>query len=59
MGQVQPSNVKDVLLAWKKAIGVGTWKGVPLAVWWCMWKEWNCRIFKAKLYPFKISSFVF
>ena len=49
---VQLSNVEAVLAAWrrrlKKSRVHGIWKLVPLAIWWCTWKERNQRIFEGK-----------
>ena len=46
---VQPSNVKDVLVAcrrrMKKSWVLGVWNMVPLAIWWATWKERNRRVF--------------
>ena len=59
---VQPSNVKDVLVAWrrrlKKCWVYGIWRLIPLAIWWCTWKERNRRIFEGKalsLQNFRLS----
>jgi len=42
---VQTFNIKDVLVArrrrLKKSSVLGIWKLVPLAIWWCTWKEMN------------------
>ena len=38
-GWVQPSNVKDVLVAWRRRLKsswvLRLWKLVDLAIWWC------------------------
>jgi len=59
---VQPSNIKDVLVAWRRRLKKcwvhGIWKLIPLAIWWCTWKERNRRIFEGKglsLQNFKLS----
>jgi len=48
-----PSNVKDVLIAWrrrlKKCWVLGIWKLVPLAIWWYTCKEKSQRIFEGKV----------
>ena len=40
---VQPSNIKDVLVVWrrilKKSWVHGIWKLAFVAIWWCTWKE--------------------
>jgi len=47
---VQPSSVKDVVVAWGRRMknsGVScVWKIIPLAIWWCTWKERNHWIFE-------------
>ena len=49
---VQSSNVKDVFVAWRRRLKKcwvhGIWKLIPIAIWWCMWKERNHRIFDNK-----------
>ena len=56
---VQPSNVRDVVVAWrrrmkkrrrrmKKSWVLGVWNMVPLAIWWTSWKERNRHIFDDK-----------
>jgi len=49
---LRPSNVKDVLVSWrrrlKKCWVYGIWRLIPLAIWWCTWKERNRRIFEGK-----------
>jgi len=54
---VQPSNVKDVLVAWrrrpKKGWVHGIWKLIPLSIWWCTWKERNRQIFEGKSLSFQ------
>jgi len=49
---VQSSNVKDVLAAWRRRLKKcwvhGIWKLIPIAIWWCTWKERNHRIFDDK-----------
>ena len=59
---VQPSNVNDDLVAWRRRLKDrwvhGIWKLIPLAIWWCTWKERNRRIFEGKalfLQNFKLS----
>ena len=46
---VQPSNFRDVVVAWrrrmKKSWILGVWNMVPLAIWRTTWKERNRRIF--------------
>jgi len=41
-----------MLVTWgrrlKKSEVHGIWKLVPLAIWWCTWKERNRRIFEGK-----------
>ena len=49
---VQPSNVRDVVVAWrrrkKKSWVREVWSMIPLAIWWATWKERNRRIFEDK-----------
>ena len=49
---VQPSNVRDVAVAWsrrmKKSWVRQVWGMIPLAIWWATWKERNRRIFEDK-----------
>jgi len=46
---VQPSNVRDVVVAWRRRMKeswiLGVWNMVSLAIWWPTWKEGNQRIF--------------
>ena len=46
---VQPSNVRDVVVAWKRRMQkswvLEVWNMVPLSIWWTTWKERNRRIF--------------
>ena len=46
---VQPSNMRDVVVAWrrrmKKSWILGVWNMISLAIWWATWKERNLRIF--------------
>jgi len=54
---VQPSNVRDVVVAWrrrmKKSWVLGVWNMIPLAIWWATWKERNRRIFEDKILSFQ------
>ena len=54
---VQPSNVRDVVVAWrrrmKKSWILGVWSMVPLAIWWATRKGRNRRIFKDKALSFQ------
>jgi len=54
---VQSSNVEDVLVAWrtrlKKCWVHGIWKLIPIAIWWCTWKERNRWIFDDKALSFQ------
>jgi len=54
---VQPSNVRDVVVAWrrrmKKSWILGVCNMVPLAIWWATWKERNRCIFEDKTLSFK------
>jgi len=59
---VQPFEVKDVLVAWRRILKKcwvhGIWKLVHLAIWWCIWKERNRRIFEGQVLSvedFKLS----
>ena len=60
---VQSSNVRDVVVAWrrrmKKSWILGVWNMVPLVIWWAAWKEINRRIFEDKALSFKIISSTF
>ena len=54
---VQPSNVRDVVVAWrrrmKKSWVLGVWNMVPLAIWWATWNERNHHIFNDKVLSFQ------
>jgi len=54
---VQPSNVRDVVVAWRRRVKkswiLGVWSMVPLAIWWATWKERNRRIFEDKALSFQ------
>jgi len=58
---VLPSNVKDVLVAWRSSTkkSLGVWKMVPLTIWWATRKERIYGFLRTKLCPFKISSSAF
>ena len=49
---VQSSSVIAVLVAWRRRLKKcwvhGIWKLVPIAIWWCTWKERNQQIFDDK-----------
>ena len=49
---VQSSNIKDVLVAWRRRLKKcwvhEIWKLIPIAIWWCTRKERNKRIFDDK-----------
>jgi len=54
---VQSLHVKDVLVSWrrrlKKSWVHGIWKLLPIAIWWCTWKERNLWIFDHKALSFQ------
>ena len=54
---VQPSKMRDVVVAWrrrmKKSWILGVWKVVLLVIWWATWKERSRRIFKDKALSFQ------
>ena len=60
---VQPSNVRDVVVAWrrrmKKSWVIGVWNIVPLAIWWATWKERNHGIFEDKILSCQDFKFCF
>ena len=54
---VQPSKVRDVVVAWRRRMKtswvLGVWNMIPLAIWWATWKERNRRIFEDKSLSFQ------
>ena len=61
---VQPSYVKDVLVAWrrslKKSMISGVWKLIPLAIWWSTWKERSGHVFLGESFIFsKFQALLF
>jgi len=54
---IQSSHVKDVLVSWRRRLKKcwvhGIWKLIPIAIWWCTWKERNRRIFDDKALSFQ------
>ena len=60
---VQPSNVRHVVVAWrrrmKKSWVLGVWNMVPLAIWWATWKERNRHIFDDKVLSFQYFKLYF
>jgi len=60
---VQPSNVRDVMVAWrrkmKKSWVLGVPNVVPFTIWWATWKERNQCIFQDKALAFQDYTFYF
>ena len=60
---IQSSNIKDVLVAWRRRLKKcwvhEVWKLIPLAIWWCTWKERNRRIFEDKALSFQDFNLYF
>jgi len=57
VGWVQPSNVRDVVVTWrrrmKKSWMLRVWNMVSLPIWWATCKERNQRIFEDKPLSFQ------
>jgi len=47
---LQPQTIKDVSVACRRRLRkswiLGVWKLLPLAIWWCTWRERKSRIFE-------------
>ena len=50
---IQPFDVRDVVVAWRRSWVLGVWNMVPLAIWWATWKERNRHIFDDKVLSFQ------